>query len=93
MVSVTVHVVCPRQVKVPRVNLKFIGFRVVVIIVIFTVSDVVVVDTLDDDSVAKVFINVEIFTPPVSARVLISIPPNKVRNIRPILYLGRPLIV
>ena len=65
-------------------NLKFIGFRVVVIKVIFTVSDVVVVDALDDDSVAKVFINVEIFTPPVSARVLISIAPNEVRNIKKI---------
>ena len=73
--------------------LKFISFRVMVIIVILTVSDVVVVDTLDDDSVAKVFINVEIFTPPVSAGVLISITSDEVGDIRSVCDLSWSLIV
>ena len=51
------------------------------------------VDTLDDDSVAKVFINVEIFTPPVSAGVLISITSDEVGDIRSVCDLSWSLIV
>ena len=73
MVTISIHIIGPCQVQVPRVDLKLSGFRVVVIKVILSVGNIIMMNSFNDRAVTKVFFNVQIFSPPVCAWVPVPV--------------------
>src|SRR5690606_21535350 len=59
-----VHVVRPRQIKIPGVNGPLPGFRIKEIEIVFPKAYIVMVDRLDDGMVPVDFVKIGVFSPP-----------------------------
>ena len=74
-------------------NFPFIGFRIVVIVIVLSIGDVVMMNALDDRSVTVVFVQIEIIAPPLFTGRGVVVGIEKRVEVRAVGRLRRPLII
>ena len=93
MITVAIHVIGKGEIKVPRKHLELSGVGVVIVVVVFTVGDIVVVNGFNHCAITEILLDIEIRTPPLLRGVSTTVSTDEGGDIRPVCHLSRTLIV